>query len=108
LSRTDIAGGFVSSDVLFPGLQSKPERWLTISITRLTDNPAGHLAAKRIAGREESGMGAASTHRNTKTLCASNSNVGTKLSNRRKQHLGEGIHSSSHQSSAVMGSIDAS
>jgi hypothetical protein len=52
-------------------------------------------------------MGTATAHRHTKTLGAANSDVGTKLANRCKQHLGKGVYSHRDKSSAVVGSGDA-
>ena len=107
LGRTNIARGFVASDVLLAGLQGQPKRWLAIRISRLADNPARHLAAKRIAGGKKGGMGAATAHRHTKTLGAANSDVGTELTNRSKQHLGKGVDRHGDKGTAVMGRSDA-
>ena len=107
LGRTNIARGFVASDVLLAGLQGQPKRWLAIRITRLADNSARHLAAKRIAGGKKCGMGAATSHRHTQTLSAANSDVGTELTNRCKQHLGKRVDRHRDKCSAIMGSSDA-
>ena len=106
LGRTNVARGFVASNVLLAGLQGQPKRWLAIRIARLAHNPAGHLAAKRIASGKKRGMGAASTHRHTKTLGAANSDVGTELTNRCQQHLGKRVHRHGDKGTAVMGSSD--
>ena len=107
LGRTNIARGFVASDVLLAGLQGQPKRWLAISIARLADNPARHLAAKRIAGGKKGGMGTATAHGHSKTLGAANSDVGTQLTNGCKQHLGQGVDRHGDKGTAVMGSSDA-
>jgi hypothetical protein len=106
LGGTNVARGFVASDVLLAGLQGQPKRWLAISIARLADNPARNLAAKRIAGGKKRGMGTAPAHRHTKTLGAANGDVGTELTNRCEQHLGKGVYRHGDKGTAVMGSSD--
>lgn len=53
LSSADVAGSFVTSNVLFAGLQSKSVRDIALSILRHTNKSTGQFALQAILATEE-------------------------------------------------------
>ena len=56
LGRTDVAGGLVSPDVLFPSLESKTEAVMTVHILGNSDHPAWHVSDVLLLGGKEASM----------------------------------------------------
>ena len=68
LRGTDIGGGFLPSDVLFPGLHGHTEGLSPLGIGGDPDHPPGYQALMGLRGGQEGGVRPTITHGHTKTL----------------------------------------
>jgi hypothetical protein len=79
LSRADVAGGLLASNVLLTSLESETQSRLAETILGNTDEAAGDLALVLLRGSEESSVRTTVTQRNTESLGVTNGDVGAEL-----------------------------
>ena len=106
LSRTDVRGGLVPTDVLLPGLQGQTQGRAPLSIAGLTDQSTGNLALVRLACGEKCRVRSAETHGDTKALGTSDSDISTHGSHRCHQCLGQWINRHGHQCPDSVAALD--
>ena len=79
LGGADVGGRLFAANVLFAGLQRHAQRRVASGVHRDADNAPRHLAFVNVPGGEESGMGAAISHRHAEALRRSDDDVGAHL-----------------------------
>jgi len=101
LGGTNVARGFVSPDVLFPGLQSQAVGGVAIGVFGDADEAARHLALQPFANREIACMRSTKAQRNSKALRCPHSNIGAHFTRRDNQRHGQQIRG--HNGQCLMG-----
>ena len=79
LRCANVAGGFLSSNVLLARLEGQAVRWLALGIFGNADQTARHLAFERVARGEKGGVRTAVAERHAETLGASQGHIRAKL-----------------------------
>ena len=91
LSRADIRGRFLATDMLLAGLQREPESGLAVRIDRLADEAAGHHPLEGVASCHEGGVGTAESERHAEPLRVANGDVRAHVTGRLEQHQREQV-----------------
>ena len=106
LRRTNVARGLIPADVLLTGLQRQAQSRIALGILRLPYKPPRNLTFIGLSRRKKCCMGAAESHRHTKSLGTAHCDISTKIRNGREQGLRQRINRHRHQSTALMGTFD--
>ena len=77
LSSADIAGCFFTTNMLLACLQRQTQCWAAFGIGAHSNQTTRQTSRVGLGCRHECGVRSTKTHRNTKTLCRANCDVGT-------------------------------
>src|ERR1035438_4888421 len=91
LRGADVTGRFLTTDVLFPGLEREPQRRAAARILGDAHDAAGYLALKGVPGREVGRMRSTVTEGDAKTLRAAEGHVRAEFARWAKQGEAEQV-----------------
>ena len=102
LRGTDIAGGLVTADVLFAGLQREPVGGCAIGIHRHSDEASGQLPGMGGVHGQVTGVRSTESHRHAEALRGAEGDVGTDVAGRGDQGQGQQVGAHRYQCAALM------
>jgi hypothetical protein len=108
LCRANVGGRLVATNVLFAGLQGQAIGGSTVSVTRDTDEPSGHLSFEALGHSEERRVGPAETERDTKALRRADDDFRTLRSGRDEQIESKQIAGNHDHTTDVLDGSDVS
>src|ERR1035438_947562 len=108
LRGADVTGRFLTTDVLFPGLEREPQRRAAARILGDANDAAGYLALKGVPGREVGRMRSTVAEGDAKTLRAAEGDVRAEFSRRTQQGEAEQVGSYGDQRPCRMCLLDKS
>ena len=105
LCCADIAGCFITLDMLLACLQCHTKRYTSLSIYRNADDATRNLSFIFFFGCEKCRMWSAITHGNTKSLCGTKDDVSTEFSRWFEKRECEQVTGTCNQSAMFMSGI---
>jgi hypothetical protein len=106
LGGADVAGGLLTADVLFAGLECQAQGGGARGVAGDADEPAGQLALEGVADGHVSGVGAAEAHGHAQALGGADGDVGAEFAGGGQEGEGEEVGGDGDEGAGRVGGVD--